>query len=109
MKMTEQNSGNLRKNTACVNSEAPLGHQLVGGFLPLDFGGVDVMVDAGGNCYVLEINSAPSHTSPYRQQCTAKALDWMVQRGKVRLPLIEARGGYKKFIHPSICETARLV
>ena len=75
----------------------------------LDFGGVDVMIDAEGNCYVLEINSAPSHTSPYRQGCTAKALDWMVQRGKERIPLIEAKGGYKKFIHPSICEAARLV
>ena len=33
----------------------------------VDFGGVDVMVDGDGAPYVLEINSAPSQTSPYRQ------------------------------------------
>ena len=41
----------------------------------LDFGGVDVMVDANNNVYVIEINSAPSITSDYRQQCMAKAFD----------------------------------
>lgn len=68
----------------------------------LEFGGVDVMVDAEGNCYVLEINSAPSLTSPYRQECMAKAFDWMIQHGKDRIPLVTQRGGYRKFIHPAI-------
>lgn len=68
----------------------------------LDFGGVDVMVDAEGNCYVLEINSAPSLTSPYRQQCMAKAFDWIVNHGKKRIPLTDRKGGYLKFIHPAI-------
>jgi len=72
----------------------------------LDFGGVDVMVDANGNCYVLEINSAPSLTSPYRQECTAKALDYMLVHGKERIALVDRRGNYKKFIHPSVCEEA---
>jgi glutathione synthase/RimK-type ligase-like ATP-grasp enzyme len=73
----------------------------------LDFGGVDVMVDAEGKCYVLEINSAPSLTSPYRQQCITKAFDWIISRdNKTRIPLIEARGGYKKFIHPAVCAEA---
>lgn len=72
----------------------------------LDFGGVDVMVDRDGECYVLEINSAPSLTSPYRQEKMAAALDWMLVHGKDRIPLIEARGGWKKFVHPAISELA---
>ena len=74
----------------------------------LDFGGVDVMVDAGGECYVLEINSAPSLTSPYRQECMAKAFDYIVRNGKDRIPLVKEKGGYKKFIHPAIHEEAYL-
>lgn len=72
----------------------------------LDFGGVDVMVDAAGKAYVIEINSAPSLTSEYRQECMAKAFDWIVVHGKERIPLIEERGGYRKFIHPAICDRA---
>lgn len=75
----------------------------------LDFGGVDVMVDAEGEAYVLEINSAPSLTSDYRQTCFAKAFDWIVNHGKKRIPLVEEKGGYLKFIHPAVCETAKLV
>lgn len=75
----------------------------------LDFGGVDVMVDNGGNCYVLEINSAPSLTSPYRQQCMAKCFDYIVENGKQHIPLIEERGGYRKFIHPAVSDRAILV
>lgn len=75
----------------------------------LDFGGVDIMVDAEGNCYVLEINSAPSLTSPYRQECMGKAFAYIVANGKARLPLTEAKGGYKKFIHPAVCNEAVLV
>ena len=64
----------------------------------LDFGAVDIMVDADGRPYVLEINSAPSQTSPYRQECMAKAFDYIVRNGKEPIPVIEERGGYKKFI-----------
>ena len=74
----------------------------------LDFGGVDVMVDTQGKPYVLEINSAPSLTSEYRQQCFAKAFDYIVRHGKERIPLIPERGGYLKFIHPAITERAQL-
>jgi len=74
----------------------------------LDFGGVDVMVDGEGKPYVLEINAAPSQTSPYRQQCVAKAFDWIVQRGKAEIPLQEEKGGYRKFIHPAVCAEAKL-
>lgn len=75
----------------------------------LDFGGVDVMVDAEGKCYILEINSAPSLTSPYRQECMAKVFDYMVLNGKEPIPLVKELGGYKKFIHPALCESAKLV
>lgn len=74
----------------------------------LDFGGVDVMVDADGNAYVIEINSAPSLTSDYRQTCFAKAFDYIIANGKARIPLIEEKGGYLKFIHPAISVDAKI-
>ena len=69
----------------------------------LHFGGVDVMVDQDDKAYVIEINSAPSLTSPYRQQCMAKAFKFMVDvTDDLLLPLNETRRGYGKFIHPCI-------
>lgn len=74
---------------------------------PLDFGGVDVMVDKDGECYVLEINSAPSQTSEYRQGCVAKAFDYLLEKeNKERIPLSAKKGGYLKFIHPALDEKA---
>lgn len=72
----------------------------------LDFGGVDVMVDADGRPYILEINSAPSQTSPYRQSCVAKVFDYIIENGKGNIPLTEARGGWRKFIHPAVSDEA---
>lgn len=72
----------------------------------LDFGGMDIMVDAQGETYVLEINAAPSLTSPYRQRCMARAFDYIVRNGKAMIPLIEEKGGYRKFIHPAVCAEA---
>lgn len=66
-----------------------------------DFCGVDVMVDADGNPYVLEVNSAPSQTSPYRQSCVAKAFDYIIQNGKEPLPHVSGRS-YKDYIHPAV-------
>lgn len=74
----------------------------------LDFGGVDVMTK-DNEAYVLEINSAPSLTSEYRQQCIAKAFDYIVANGKAPIPLVERRGGYKKFIHPAVCTEAQIL
>lgn len=70
----------------------------------LDFGGVDVMVDAEGNPYVLEVNSAPSQTSPYRQSCLAKAFDYIVQNGKQHFNDVEdsPRKTWKSYIHPAV-------
>jgi len=75
----------------------------------LDFGGVDIMVDANGEVFVLEINSAPSQTSPYRQECVAKCFDWVIANGKQPIPIIEGLGDWKKFIHPALSDQARLV
>lgn len=75
----------------------------------LDFGAVDVMVDQAGRPYVLEINSAPSQTSPYRQECMAKAFDYIVENGKTAIPVVEERGGWKKFIHPALTPEAKMV
>ena len=72
----------------------------------LDFGGVDVMIDRNAEDYILEINSAPSLTSEYRQKCFAKAFDHIVQHGKVKIPLEKKLGGYTKFIHPAIHDGA---
>lgn len=74
----------------------------------LDFGGVDVMVDKNNNVFVLEINSAPSQTSPYRQQCVAKVFDYIVENGTKTIPLIGKPGGYLKFIHPAVEPRAKI-
>lgn len=65
----------------------------------LDFGGVDVMVDEDGRSYVLEINSAPSQTSPYRQSCTAAAFSYETWI----LPAVAGDAAtWKDFIHPAL-------
>lgn len=70
-----------------------------------DFCGVDVMVDGDGYPYVLEVNSAPSQTSPYRQSCVGKVIACIVRSGsKQPMPDIEwnARRTYKSYIHPAV-------
>ncbi len=66
-----------------------------------DFCGVDVMVDADGNPYVLEVNSAPSQTSPYRQSCVAKAFDYMIEKGKEVIPCEQFKK-WRDVAHPAI-------
>lgn len=70
----------------------------------LTFCGVDVMVDAEGKPYVLEVNSAPSQTSEYRQSCVAKAFDYIVRNGKTAFPDVQdsPRRTYKSYIHPAL-------
>lgn len=75
----------------------------------LDFGAVDVMIDGDDQPYVLEINSAPSQTSPYRQECMAKCFDYLIEHGKASIPVVEQRGGWKKFIHPALSQEALMV
>ena len=66
-----------------------------------DFCGVDVMVDRHGNPYVLEANSAPSQTSPYRQSCVAKSFDYIIENGVEPFPPIHGRS-YRDYIHPAV-------
>ena len=73
----------------------------------LDFGGVDVMTDAAGTPYILEINSAPSQTSPYRQECTVKCLNYIVANGNAQI-FPGTRGEWRDYIHPAISEEARI-
>lgn len=68
----------------------------------VDFGGVDVMVDADGKAYVLEINSAPSHESEYRTSCTAKCFDYIVEHGKDHFDPPEKYRSWKNVIHPAL-------
>lgn len=69
-----------------------------------DFCGVDVMADAEGNPYVLEVNSAPSQTSEYRQSCVAKAFDYIVTNGKEHFCDVPERSSntWKSYIHPAL-------
>lgn len=72
-----------------------------------DFCGVDVMADARGWAYVLEVNSAPSQTSEYRQQCLAKAFDHIVQNGKEPFPDVVGGLNWKNAIHPAVWSSSR--
>lgn len=67
----------------------------------LDFGGVDVM-QKGKDFYVLEVNSAPSMTSEYRQTTTAKAFSYILAKGKEHFPSPEKINSYKDCIHPCL-------
>ena len=67
----------------------------------LDFGGVDVM-QKGKDFYVLEVNSAPSMTSEYRQTTTAKVFQHIIDNGKEHYPSPEKINSYKDCIHPCL-------
>lgn len=73
----------------------------------LDFGGVDVM-QKGKDFYILEVNSAPSMTSEYRQTTTAKAFKYIIDNGKQHFPTPEKINSYKDCIHPCLLENERL-
>jgi len=84
----------------------------------LDFGGVDVVVDATGKAYVLEINSAPSvpmimdgdrkGEPSYNQVSFAKCLKHMIENGKGNIPIPESGDNYRRYIHPAITDRAEL-
>lgn len=69
-----------------------------------DFCGVDVMVGRDNKPYVLEANSAPSQTSPYRQQCTTDALLYMIANGKDPFPDPERIKTFRPIVHPAVRE-----
>lgn len=72
----------------------------------LHFSGVDVMVDADGKAYVIELNSAPSLPAlsdgsvSYRQKVMAKAFMYHEDIGWDNLPIGSFRS-YRECIHPS--------
>ena len=66
--------------------------------------GIDVMIDAKGKPYILEVNSAPSHTSPYRQECTAKCLNYTITVNTNMIELDLKYKKYLKYIHPAVKE-----
>lgn len=72
----------------------------------LHFGGVDVMVGKDGACSVVEINSAPSLTSPYRQEKMAQGLDYLLTVSSDRIPVAGNKDNYRAYIHPGVCEEA---
>ena len=67
----------------------------------LDFSGVDIIAQ-GDQYSVLELNSAPSLTSPYRQQVFAKVFDHVVTTdSKETIPLTNTPG-YRRYLHPAL-------
>lgn len=72
----------------------------------LYLGGVDIMVDKDGRSYVLEINSAPSHTSPYRKKCTTKCIDYGITNNDfTHLQPNDEFKKYGKWLHPALKNT----
>lgn len=73
----------------------------------LDFGRVDIMVK-DNTAYVLEVNSAHSMTSEYRQQTFAKCLDYFISNGTVKNELnLDECKTYKSIIHPALRENQK--
>lgn len=71
----------------------------------LDFAGVDVIQDKDGKCYVLEVNTNPYLEGPYQQQCFTKGFDYVVEKGRDRIPL--TTNDWKGYIHPAVSDMAR--
>lgn len=74
--------------------------------LSIDFTGVDVM-EHDGVPYILEANSAPSLTSPYRQEVFARAFEWVFkhieEKGKKPLPFeMPLSPTWKNLILPAV-------
>lgn len=75
--------------------------------LGVDFAGIDVM-EHYGHPYILELNSAPTLSSPYRQQCFARGFEWVVQqieelgRKPYFFQLNVDAESWKDVIHPAI-------
>lgn len=71
----------------------------------LDFGAIDIIMDAEGNAYSLEINTAPFLT-PYYAKTIGKAFKYIIKNGRDHFPLREV-ADWKDAIHPAISDKAR--
>jgi len=76
----------------------------------LDFGRIDIIAK-GDEYYVLEVNSAHSLTSDYRQECFAKALDYYITNDSVvnkyeSLEDFKKVKSFKSIIHPALRENS---
>jgi glutathione synthase/RimK-type ligase-like ATP-grasp enzyme len=72
----------------------------------IDFTGIDVMV-YHGRAYILELNSAPSLTSPYRQKCFALGFKFALEQLEEGINLShfvlpEIVSTYRDVLHPAI-------
>lgn len=70
----------------------------------LHFGAVDVIEDAEGNFYVLEVNTAPAISGDYWSTCVAKIFDYMIDNGVDSLEPLDFNrvSSWKHFIHPAL-------
>ncbi len=68
----------------------------------IDFTGADV-ISKGEDSWILELNSAPSLTSEYRQKCFAKVFDSILEKkSKATIPVPNKVRGYLDLIHPAM-------
>ena len=80
----------------------------------LDYGGVDVIIDAKGRPYVLEVNSAPhaplldDEVLSYHQKCFAKGFKWLSEHGRDYIPPGAGNVFWKNYIHPAISDEAKV-
>jgi glutathione synthase/RimK-type ligase-like ATP-grasp enzyme len=74
----------------------------------LDFGGVDIMIDAENNDYILEINSAPTITGEYEQKIFSLGFDYLLQHIRktgekyYNMEIPEKCKSYRELIHPAL-------
>lgn len=74
--------------------------------LGADFAAVDMIEDADGGFYILELNTAPSMTD-YWAECFAKAFDYIIDNGKDFIP-VGSDNSWKSYIHPSLSDQAKV-
>lgn len=72
----------------------------------IDFAAVDIIEDAAGKFYLLELNSAPSMPD-YWAECFSKAFDYIILKGKEFIP-VGSDGTWRSYIHPSLSTEAKL-
>lgn len=76
-----------------------------------DFSGIDIMIDAKGNPFIVEMNSAPSltylegDTISYSQRCMANGFMYHIANGWDTLPCDVLADHWSEYIHPGVAKT----